>query len=491
MRECYFCKFEIMATRCIYIVLALTVCLTSLVTRSQDLTDRQPADTSVVTSKVLQESKVTIRNIVVTGNKKTKEHIVKREIPFLEGQAYPMSDILASLPKSRLNLINTSLFVDASVDFTNWYNDSLDILVDVKERWYWFPIPIFKPVDRNWNVWINQYNVSFDRVNYGLKFMGRNISGRNDNLTVFIQSGYTKLLQVTYVNPYLGKSLKHGFSVDMSFGRNREVNYTTRNNEQMFYKSNSNFVRDRLMIGGGYSYRKGSIERHNVKLNYTLEKVVDSVLYYNPKYFGGGGPTQGFPELLYTYQYLGVNYFPYPTKGFRWDFAFLKRGISKPMNMWYFNVKAAKYWPLPAKFFVSVQGEFNLKVPFDQPFYNQALLGYGDTYLRGLEYYVVDGVAGGMLRTTLRKQIFDIKWKTGFNSRAYGSIPFKIFIKGYGDMGYAYNKNNVTSNFLTNRPLYTGGLGIDILTIYDVVFKIEYSFNQLGQRAPFIHMNEF
>jgi hypothetical protein len=34
-------------------------------------------------------------------------------------------------------------------------------------------------------------------------------------------------------------------------------------------------------------------------------------------------------------------------------------------------------------------------------------------------------------------------------------------------------------------------LGIDILTIYDVVLRFEYSFNQLSERALFLHMNEF
>ena len=89
-----------MAKRGLYIFLALIYCLPSLVCQSQDLNGGQPEDSSLVTSKVLRESKVTIRQIIVTGNKKTKEHIVKREVPFLEGQSYPMSDILASLPKA-------------------------------------------------------------------------------------------------------------------------------------------------------------------------------------------------------------------------------------------------------------------------------------------------------------------------------------------------------------------------------------------------------
>jgi hypothetical protein len=35
--------------------------------------------------------------------------------------------------------------------------------------------------------------------------------------------------------------------------------------------------------------------------------------------------------------------------------------------------------------------------------------------------------------------------------------------------------------------LYSGGLGIDIITFYDVVIKLEWSFNQLGQNGLFLH----
>jgi outer membrane protein assembly factor BamA len=448
-------------------------------------------DSIPLSSNVPDEEKVVIRQITVVGNKKTKLHIVTREVPLKEGMSYPMPFILNSLQTARQNLLNTALFVDANVDFTNWFNDSLDIIVDVKERWYYFPFPIFKPVDRNWNVWINQYNVSFDRVNYGIKFLGMNITGRNDKLSVYLVGGYTKQIAVTYENPFVGRSLKHGFSTEISYSQNREVNYTTRGNQQIFYSDSSRFVRTKFVVGGGYSYRKGSIERHTVKMNYTFETIEDTVAKLNPKFFGNGKTTSGFPELVYKYQYLGVNYIPYPTKGFRWDFTFLKRGIGGELDMTAVNVKAAKYWTLPKKFFYSLQAEATLKVPFDQPYYNLPMMGYGDNYLRGLEYYVIDGVVGGMLRNTVRKQIFDLKWKTGLKSRTYGTIPFKVFVKGYGDIGYSYNGGNSTMNSLTNKFLYTGGFGIDILTIYDVVFRLEYSFNQLNERAMFIHMNDF
>jgi outer membrane protein assembly factor BamA len=442
-------------------------------------------------SQAFEKSAVTIRSMTVTGNRITRDRIIFREVYLKPDSTYPMPFILESIRQGRTNLINTSLFVDATVDFKGWYDDSLDIVIDVKERWYWFPFPLFKPVDRNWNVWINQYKVSLDRVNYGIKFLGNNVSGRNDKLTLYLVNGYTKQVAVTYQNPFIGRSLKWGYSGEFSFSKNREINYSTRNNEQIFFKNEENFVRTRVVVGAGLSYRKASTERHTLKLNYTFESVSDTIAYLNPKFFGDGKTKTGFPDLSYKYQYFNVNYIPYPLTGFKWEFNFTKRGIGGPLDMWAFNLKGGKYWPMPKKFFFSLTGDFTLKLPFDQPFYNLPLMGYGDNYLRGMEYYVIDGVASGLVKSTFRKQIFDVKWQTGLRSRTYGEIPFKIFLKTYGDIGYTYAKDNTTRNSLTNRFLYSGGFGIDVVTIYDFVFKLEYSFNRLNERALFVHLNEF
>ncbi len=438
-----------------------------------------------------KELLTTVRNITVSGNRKTKEWIVLREVYLKPGIAYTMPFILESIKNGRTNLINTSLFVDATVDFKNWFDDSIDIVIDVKERWYWFPFPLFKPIDRNWNVWINQYKVSLDRVNYGIKFLGNNVSGRNDKLNLYLVNGYTRQVALTYQNPFMGRNLNWGYSTEFSFSKNREINYSTRNNEQIFFKNENEFVRTKLTVGGGISYRKASTERHTLKLNYTFETVSDTIATLNPKFFGNGKTKTNFPELSYRYQFFNVDYIPYPTKGLKWEFNFTKRGFGGPLDMWAFNIRGGRYFPLNNKFYYSVQADFTLKLPFNQPYYNLPLMGYGDNYMRGMEYYVIDGVAAGLIKNTLRKQIFDLKWKTGFKSRTYGTIPFKIFLKAYGDFGYTYNKFNTTGNSLTNRFLYTGGFGIDILTIYDVVFKFEYSFNQLSERALFMHLNEF
>ena len=435
---------------------------------------------------LLTHSHVTIRNIIVNGNKKTKAYIIGREITFREGSSYSISEILSGIQTSRQNLMNTALFVEANVNFTNWVNDSMDIYADVKERWYFFPLPYLKPIDRNLNVWLKDYNLSLDRVNYGMKFIGQNITGRNDRLNAWLINGYSQRLALRYYNPFSDNSLKHGWGFDFSYSRSREMNYDTKDNKQVFFKDPTQFIRKQVYFGGLYSYRKGSIARHYVRFGIQNETVADTVIKLNPNYLGTNTTKVIYPELRYTYQYFDLNYIPYPTKGTSLEFEFLKRGIGKGTDLTQVQVRLGKYFKLPNKLYISSIVEANLKLPFDQPFFNQSLLGYNDSYLRGLEYYVIDGVAGGFIRNTIGKEIYSLNFKTGLRSKTYSSIPFKFYIKAYGDAGFVYNKNNLLTNTLNNKLMYSGGIGLDIISIYDIVFRVEYSFNQKGQSGLFL-----
>jgi len=46
-----------------------------------------------------------------------------------------------------------------------------------------------------------------------------------------------------------------------------------------------------------------------------------------------------------------------------------------------------------------------IKLPFEQAYINQRGLGYGEVYLRGLEYYVIDGVATAIGKNNFKKEI--------------------------------------------------------------------------------------
>lgn len=430
-----------------------------------------------------------VREIYVSGNKKTKQYTIERELPFKRGDHVSLPDLVKQFDIARQQLMNTALFHEAVVALKSFSGYNVDILVDVKERWYIFPIPYFKLVDRNLNQWLVEQKGSLDRVNYGLKFTYNNFTGRKDKLKLWLVNGYSRQVQVRYEQPYADKTLKHGYNLGFSYLSNREINYATLDDKQVFVKQ-SGFIRDLMQINLEYVYRPALKTRHTFRFIYYDETVADTVVKLNPDYFNRNLKRVRFPELSYTLDYQFVDYVPYPQHGFMGDITFSKQGFSNEMNLWQVSAKANFSRKFTPKMSYTLQANASIKLPFDQPFYAKRMIGYGENTLRGLEYYVIDGVASGVLRSTLRRELFNFKLTNPLRSNI-DKIPFRIFLKTFGDIGYVYNRHP-GQNQLPNRMLYTGGLGVDVVTIYDFVLRIEYSFNQLGQSGIFLHnRNDF
>ncbi|HRH59504.1 MAG TPA: POTRA domain-containing protein, partial [Chitinophagaceae bacterium] len=346
---------------------------------------------------------ILVGDITVHGNKKTKPYIIERELPFKQGEYIPKNELQKKMLQAQQQVTNTSLFTSVVVYIESIHNNIAFINVDVKERWYVFPLPYFKLADRNFNQWWVEQKASINRVNYGLKFIMNNVSGRNDKLNINLIAGYSRQIQLKYEQPFADKSLKNGYSVGFSYSNQRELNYNTDFSKQSFYKQ-QNFAIETIRGELAYLYRPGIFTRHSFRVGYTSSKVSDTILLLNPNYFPGKGVLKkiSYPEFSYTIQYLKTDYNAYPSKGFIGDASIIRKGWNKEMNLTQLQATANFIFPLTPKTGVQLQAAGILKLPFDQPYINQQMFGYGGPYLRGLEYYVIDGVAGVMNRTTIR-----------------------------------------------------------------------------------------
>ena len=66
--------------------------------------------TAVTPNKTLASVPVTVGNIIISGNKRTKAVIILREIPFRPGEEYPLAVLVKKFEDARRQLMNTSLF---------------------------------------------------------------------------------------------------------------------------------------------------------------------------------------------------------------------------------------------------------------------------------------------------------------------------------------------------------------------------------------------
>lgn len=432
-----------------------------------------------------------VRQIIITGNNKTKENIILRELPFKEGDEFQLQDLVARFEDARRQLMNTTLFLEAIVALKRFEGYLVDISVEVKERWYLFPLPYFKPVDRNINQWLVEQKGRLSRVDYGVKVIYNNSTGRNDKLNIWLVNGYTKRVSLSYDRLYFDKQMKWGVKTGINLGKNREVNYASAENKQSFFKDENQYVRSFMNLNAELTYRRAIKARHRFGIAWNSEKVLDTVLKLNPNYLPDGKTRLRFMDLYYGMTYFDVDFIPYPLKGYLGEVFVLKRGLNREINLWETTVKFGGNWPLARRTWFGVRAVGNLKLPFQQPYLNQRMLGYGDNYLQGYEYFVIDGVAGGYLKGTLTRQLLGFHIHVPpVKSLEIHPIPVKVYAKIYTNMGYVHNPTPLTNN-LSNKMLYSGGIGIDVVMFYDFVMRFEWSFNQLGQNALYLHRKSY
>jgi outer membrane protein assembly factor BamA len=328
-----------------------------------------------------------------------------------------------------------------------------------------------------------------------LKYSQYNFTGRNDFLRIWLITGYTREVELAYDHPYGGRELKHGFGGGFQYAGQQELNLATVSNKQVFVNRDSlpytgKFLREQLNFSLRYYYRPGLRTRHFVKLSFNDVRIDSAVLNYNSNYFSGNRRNVFYPELSYSISYNNIDYVPYPTRGFYFEGGLIRRGLTADMNMWQLNAKSSEAFSFAPKMYFVTDNLALIRVPFNQPFYNKQLLGYNDFYMRGLERYVVDGVACITARNTVLRELthFSIPFLRG---TSHDHIPFRIYAKAYLDLGYVYDKyDNINS--LVNKGLYSGGFGVDVVTFYDFVFRAEFSMNQLGEKGVFFHIrNDF
>ncbi|MFZ2904571.1 MAG: POTRA domain-containing protein, partial [Cyclobacteriaceae bacterium] len=104
---------------------------------------------------------VAINRIIIIGNKLTRNSIIQRELSFKKGVVVSLGDLQYFIEKDQRKLYNLRIFNTATIKPIDLGNGLLDLLIEVQERWYTFPVPIFQLSDRNFNEWWENYNHDF------------------------------------------------------------------------------------------------------------------------------------------------------------------------------------------------------------------------------------------------------------------------------------------------------------------------------------------
>jgi hypothetical protein len=125
------------------------------------------------------------------------------------------------------------------------------------------------------------------------------------------------------------------------------------------------------------------------------------------------------------------------------------------------------------------------KIPYA---FNQAL-GYGNL-IRGYEYFIIDGQNFFLTKNNIRFELIKPKFHEVNALRkfkSFSTIPFYAYINLHADAGYVKDEYYQRQNPLSNNWQYGYGAGIDFVSYYDFVLRLEYSINKQKQGGFYVH----
>jgi outer membrane protein assembly factor BamA len=434
-----------------------------------------------------------IRKINLKGNKVTKDYILLRELEVSPGDTLTGTRLNLFLADSRKNLLNTSLFnfVTLDLDTTNIKNFTLvDLTVDVIERWYIWPFPIFEFADRNFNAWLKDKDLR--KVNYGGYLVWDNFRGRKESLTMLLRFGYDEKYQLFYEKPYINKKRTLGMGFGLAYNQSHEVAIKTVNDTLNFFKLKNGYPSKEYRAYVQLSFRPNIHNTHTLQFGYHNFQFQDTLFKLNPDYSNGQLNRVRFFSLKFKFKSDYRDFVAYPLHGYYFDFLIEKYGLGlvsgNQINNLFVQSTIRKYWQLSGRLYFASVLTAQFSNDHHIPYYLRQGLGYGRLFVRAYEYYVAEGQKFGLSRSNLKFAIIPTKvFSLNFIPlKQFSKIHFAMYLNAFWDMGYVDNKYNLP-NELTNSLLHSYGLGLDLVTYYDIVFRMEISTNRMNETGFFIH----
>lgn len=431
-----------------------------------------------------------IARISLEGNRKTKDNIILRELSFKSSDTIAKSDFIKVLERSKSNLVNTLLFNYVEIIPLPIDSTYTDILIQVKERFYLLPIPVFQFADPNFNTW--WINKDFSRANYGLVILKRNFRGRNEDIGAKAQLGYSKEFAFMYRLPYLNKKQNVGAGVWASYVQNNEITVGTINNKRVFYIGNNGNSRDELTFRINSTIRKKLYNTHFTELRFYRNRIVEEVAALNNNYFKNNAHQMKYFSFHYTFKHDRRDNKGYPLEGTLFQMDAFKHGLGildeNAPNIFYLVASHSEFFKLNNRFYFAAQLKGKYTLAKDLPYFFQEGLGY-QNFIRGYEYYVIDGQHFGLFKSNFKTRLFGpkIKEMNVLQKTNYAKLHYAFYFNFYLDAGYVIDRKYAFFNPLSNKIIYGTGLGLDFVMQYDKVVRFEYSLNKELEHGFFLH----
>ncbi len=447
----------------------------------------------VVAQKQQDSSLVMVGQVLISGNKTTKEYIIERELEFSEGDTLTRSRLNYLIERSQDNVFNLGLF-NSVVITTRLEANLIDFHITVTERWYIWPFLILENADRNFNRWWQDKD--FGRLSYGIFLDWQNFRGRNENLRFTFKTGFEQAFGTEYDIPYLNKKRTLGLKIGAGYRMNKEVNYASTGNERVFVSNENEALQERYFANVRLTYRRNLYLKQELTAGFSAVHASDSLKSAGTDFLKNNASFSSQIFLSYLLKYDKRDYMDYPLKGSVAEFYAVKQGIglleNDDLNILEASISIRNHFKLGKRLYAAngITGKTNLLE--DPPYAFQQGLGYNNNFVRGFELYVMDAQHYIHHKANLKWELIKPASKKieFIPSEKFNTISYAMYLNAFCDVGYAFDHLYASVNPLSNELLVGYGLGADVVTYYDIVFRMEYAFTNNGDQGLYLHFKK-
>jgi outer membrane protein assembly factor BamA len=423
-----------MTRQLLFVSLSLTICLLSAFADDVDTTSVR-----------------IIRSVQIRGNNVTQPYVILREMSLRAGDTLS----IASLEKNKDRIYNLGLFNKVSIAHRD-SADTTEIVVDVVERWYIWPVPIFSLRSRAAN-----------SASYGLQLMDQNFLGRNVRITASYSTGYDHSAGLTYQTP------RARDSEDMYI----RAMFQYRDSHSLDYNSDILFEQISHTASFSLGRRIGYYQTLIGTVGYQMWQLPDTSLGRTVSPNG----MDRFIELGLDYTYDGRNIREYPTDGWYLDISAVNDGLGGESTVKNFRLATdvRTYTSISDDFTLGLRGFGSFVTGGAVPMYHRMFLsnrfgirGYNQRDFTGEELIG----ASAEVRTPLISPRF-ITFKF-FDIHQFNTMRFGVYAALFADAGKIWFRSD---NFNDVPWLASSGIGLHFLLPYSLILRTELSVNALGR----------
>ena len=448
---------------------------------------------AILLSGYLNATDIYISEISISGNKLTKDFIILRELPFREGDILPEDHLIEQLEVAVEHLNNTSIFNNVEVDYLPVLSDREDCLscivtIRVEERWYYWPEFKLKYEDRNLSSWLQQKDWKRITIGWGLRV--DNVFGLRHTLSANHYFGFQTGFRLSYKNIALDKNRTKmlGFLVTSFY--NKTMNIISENDKVVYFKDPEHYLDKTFASELNYAYRPGIRNTHFINVGYKRTLLGDTVLKINPHYWGSEKLVNSAFSATYSFNHEHRNLVVYPTAGY-FVGTVIGGAIADNGNFFYgsLNLKLQYYGEFSPRWFWSSRLNTGATFKNKQAYIYDLNVGYEEKNIIGYDYYVIDGQHYSILNSDIRYCIMPKRTVIIGSSDKLSKFTrphFTLYAKLSYDMAYVYDEYRHATNTLANTFVWGSGIGLDLVTYYDIVLNCSYAINKMGEGAFYI-----